>query len=54
MSLDEKTFTDDLAGCTARQLETLAEWEAKLQAKYRIAGKVWDHKAVLPLRDMWN
>jgi len=41
MSMDPKDCTDELDDLTPKQLETFADWEAKLKAKYPAVGKVW-------------
>lgn len=40
MSLVEEDCNDKLDDLTKRQLDTLSEWEAKFQEKYKVVGKV--------------
>lgn len=40
MSLKPEDLNGDLGDCTAAQLATLGEWEAKLAAKYPVAGRL--------------
>ncbi len=40
MSLDVKDCTADLDGVSPKQLETLGEWVAKFEKKYKVVGQV--------------
>lgn len=46
MTLDEKDCSDNLADLTEKQLETLHDWEVKLQKKYAVVGKVRHQRPV--------
>ena len=39
MSLKAEDCTADLEGVTPKQLDTLGEWVAKFEKKYRVVGK---------------
>lgn len=44
MSMSPADVSGDLDGCTEKELGVLAEWEAKLSAKYKAVGKVRDEE----------
>lgn len=41
MSMSGEDISGDLEGCSDKELGVLADWEAKLSAKYKVVGKVW-------------
>ena len=40
MTVDEQDCSDNLEDLSEKQLETLHDWEVKLQKKYDVVGKV--------------
>lgn len=46
MSLDVKDCTADLGGVSPKQLDTLGEWVAKFEKKYKVVGQARSAHAV--------